>query len=66
MEEFGLTVILKLLQGLQRPIRFEYLVLMRVGTWIASKGVLIFFGSNKKFGYVIIVFYARSDMLIQQ
>ena len=27
MEEFTLTVIVKLLQGLQGPIRFEYLVL---------------------------------------
>ena len=44
MEEFGLTVILKLLQGLQRPIRFAHSVLMRVGTWIKSKGLLVLFG----------------------
>ena len=42
MEEFGLTVILKLLQGLQRPIRFAHSVLMRVGTWIKSKGLVKF------------------------
>ena len=53
MEEFGLTVILKLLQGLQRPIRFPHSVLMRVGTWIKSKGLLVLFGKTSGYYYAL-------------
>ena len=53
MEEFGLTVILKLLQGLQRPIRFAHSVLMRVGTWIKSKGLLVLFGKTSDYNYAL-------------
>ena len=51
MEEFGLTVILKLLQGLQQPIRFEHTVSMRVGTLIKSKDVLVLLGITSGYCY---------------
>ena len=55
MEEFGLTVILKLLQGLQQPIRFEDTGSILVGTLIKSNNVLVLLGITSGYCYAIII-----------